>query len=104
MKPLTLKLKTMENRAQELLSEIRSVKSQVEMLETENEKLRRQLQQVYHGRANEAGDEGGAAGMVTGRQNLVNLYQAGFHVCNIQFGQTRADECLFCAAFLRRER
>jgi len=46
---------------------------------------------------------GGAPNRVTGRQNLANLYNQGFHVCNIYFGQMRDSECLFCSAFLHRE-
>lgn len=101
--PLTLKMKALEARVQELLSEIKNMKNVVEVLETENAKLRQQLILMYDLQDNDDAGSGGSPKRVTGRQNLVNLYGQGFHVCNIYFGQLREGECLFCAAFLRRE-
>jgi len=53
--------------------------------------------------ARDGAGSGQSAERVTGQQNLANLYNQGFHVCNIYFGQMRDSECLFCAAFLHRE-
>ncbi|WP_092472570.1 initiation control protein YabA [Desulfotruncus arcticus] len=100
-------MKALETKAQDLLNEIKGMKSLVETLETENEKLRRQLALLYG--VNEPEDAGNAGTIspgrekVTGRQNLLNLYDAGFHVCNLYFGQSRFEGCLFCAAFLRKD-
>jgi len=97
-------MKVLESRAQDLLAEIKSLKNLVDVLETENVKLRHQLALVYDAQdSTEAGRDGFPTDRVAGRPNLANLYKEGFHVCNIAFGQTREGECLFCASFLRRK-
>jgi len=80
------------------------MRNRVGQLETENEKLRQHLALVYDVRQEGETGAADAAPPLTGRRNLENLYLLGFHICNIHFGQTRTSECLFCAAFLRRER
>lgn len=81
------------------------MRNMVGQLETENEKLRQHLALVYDVRPeNEIPAAADSVEPLTGRRNLENLYLLGFHICNIHFGQTRTSECLFCAAFLRRER
>ncbi|WP_245779695.1 initiation control protein YabA [Desulfoscipio geothermicus] len=83
---------------------MKSLKNLVDVLETENVKLRHQLALVYDAQGSTEIDRGGfPPDRVAGRQNLANLYKEGFHVCNISFGQTREGECLFCTAFLRRK-
>ncbi|WP_195851311.1 DNA replication initiation control protein YabA [Aerococcus tenax] len=35
-------------------------------------------------------------------QNLLNIYEDGFHICNISYGQRRenAEQCMFCLDIL----
>jgi len=38
-----------------------------------------------------------------GYANLARLYREGYHICPMHFGsQRQGEECLFCAALLRR--
>jgi regulator of replication initiation timing len=36
-------------------------------------------------------------------EQLGSIYQAGYHVCPIAYGEPRRDGCLFCIAFLEKE-
>lgn len=36
-------------------------------------------------------------------ENLGRIYQQGYHICPVAFGQVRYEECLFCIAFLKKE-
>lgn len=35
--------------------------------------------------------------------NLGRLYNEGYHVCPMAFGQHREGDCLFCIAFMEKE-
>ncbi|MDD4803039.1 MAG: initiation control protein YabA [Syntrophomonas sp.] len=38
-----------------------------------------------------------------GYEQLGQLYNEGYHVCPIAYGQIRSDGCLFCIAFMEKE-
>lgn len=38
-----------------------------------------------------------------GYDQLGSLYQEGYHICPIAFGQKREEECLFCIALMEKE-
>lgn len=38
-----------------------------------------------------------------GYDNLGGLYQEGFHICPVAFGQHREEDCLFCIALMEKE-
>lgn len=36
-------------------------------------------------------------------ENLGRIYNEGYHICSMAFGEPRGDDCLFCIAFLEKE-
>lgn len=40
---------------------------------------------------------------ISGKANLLALFDAGFHVCSAHFGEMRDGECLFCASLLDKD-
>lgn len=86
----TEKLIELENKVQELLNELRDTKMYVYALEEENQQLRTKLFRHQH--------------EYQGYDNLVKLYEEGFHVCPANFGYSREkqQDCIFCLSFLRR--
>lgn len=101
MQTLNALFKQMETRLRELESELQKIKKQVALITEENNALRQTLARVYG--QGEVDDKSktdphpqGAFG------NLKHLYEQGFHVCNVHFGQLRKEECLFCFSLLER--
>lgn len=78
---------------------MQKIKKEARALSVENDRLRAQLARTL-GREDAAGDAERGGGMETLRQ----LYEEGFHICNVHFGRPRTADCLFCSAFLNRER
>lgn len=94
----------METKLHILLAEIQEIKNKVQALEEENVKLREGLADACRDikPAGEAVPDWSGA-RVKGLLDMLELYEQGFHVCNLEFGRRRGAECLFCVAFLRRE-
>lgn len=91
-----------EENLSRLINEVKSLKQYVEYLEEENIKLKRQLCAVSEADTNRV-QKNASRIQKEAHENLEKLYEQGFHVCHIYFGEPLEGSCLFCNAFLRKE-
>lgn len=87
---LTQALRELEDKVAEILDEVQTLSRHVFQLEQQNEILRAKLY------AEKTSGEG--------FENLVKLYEEGFHVCPLHFARSRSGDCLFCVSFLNKEK
>lgn len=85
-----------------LKDEIANLLEENQTLRMENEHLRERLddQMINSEEIEESG------GLTKSRLNLENIYEDGFHVCNMFYGQRRVEDepCAFCLEVIYGER
>ena len=83
------KLAWLEEQLELLLAAVRDIKSDLAKQESKVSREPEKVQQTIG----------------EGYANLAHLYREGYHICPMHFGSQRTgEECLFCAALLRRGR
>ncbi len=90
------------------LQTIKALKEEVANLLEENQELHmenKHLRERLEREAEQLSDEE-RAGLTKSRLNLENIYEDGFHVCNLFFGQRRVEDepCAFCLEVIYGER
>lgn len=105
----------LEQQAKKYVEQLGIVKEELSRINQENHKLRMENQYlrdrldselVKNGaeQVDENGDN--PAGLTKSRLNLENIYEDGFHVCNLFFGQRREGDspCAFCLEVIYGDR
>ena len=100
---------TLEKHAQQMLREIAAMKDDMAEtlernaeLEIENKHLRQHLAELEKD-DNKTSD--GGVELSKSKQNLESLYNEGFHVCQMFYGQRRVNDepCAFCTEIIYGE-
>ncbi|MDO7788111.1 initiation control protein YabA [Desulforamulus aquiferis] len=91
------RINRLEQALRQICDEVDRLKQDVKELEDENARLRREIAAMYLGDEQETKTE-----RKPGARNLWELYDKGFHICNLYFGKGREGECLFCFALMSR--
>lgn len=97
MAALPGRINRLEQALRQICDEVDRLKQEVKELEDENTRLRREIAGMYA-----EDDQEGAGQNRPGTRNLWELYDKGFHICNLYFGKGREGECIFCYALMSR--
>lgn len=97
-----------ESQTDATLQTISALKEEVANLLEENQTLQMENKHLRERLDKEAGQlsEEETGGLTKSRLNLESLYEDGFHVCNLFYGQRRVEDepCAFCLEVIYGER
>lgn len=98
-----------ESQTDATLQTISALKEEVENLLEENQTLHienKHLRERLNDEPDQLTEDAENAGLTKSRLNLESLYEDGFHVCNIFYGQRRVEDepCAFCLEVIYGER
>lgn len=98
---LEVELSTTMNQLLEIKEALRDLVEKNTELELENQHLRQHLEELDKEQVTPTRQE-----LSKSRMNLEKLYEEGFHVCNVMYGQRRQDDesCAFCLDVIYGER
>ncbi|MDO4670024.1 MAG: DNA replication initiation control protein YabA [Aerococcus sp.] len=112
-KEISAQMDTMQEQLQTMLSQLEALNAawgelviNNQDLQTENHYLRERVQALSEelNQSEQATHKEETPGMSPALQNLWNIYEDGYHICNISYGQRRQKEdCVFCLKLLDRE-
>lgn len=104
-KELVDALSELENEAQATVDKMGQIQKDVAQLteenhalRMENQHLRDRLEEEIQNSNSKTEPQKTEAKLTKSRLNLENIYEDGFHVCNLFFGQRRVEDgpCAFC--------
>ncbi len=98
---LEVELSSTLNQLLEIKDDLRQLIERNTELELENQHLRQHLEDLDNTEPTPTRQE-----LSKSRMNLEKLYEEGFHVCNVMYGQRRKDDepCAFCLDVIYGER
>ncbi|MDO4679941.1 MAG: DNA replication initiation control protein YabA [Aerococcus sp.] len=116
-KEMSQKIDQMHDQMQTMLSQIETLSAawselviENQDLQTENHYLRERVQtlseELEQSSKATAAKNNETTGLSPALQNLLNIYEDGYHICNISYGQRRQNEeqCMFCLEILHGDR
>ncbi|WP_407639289.1 DNA replication initiation control protein YabA [Atopostipes suicloacalis] len=98
-----------ESKTDATLQTLSTLKDEIANLLEENQTLRmenKHLRERLEDQAVQVQENQENAGLTKSRLNLENIYEEGFHVCNMFYGQRRVEDepCAFCLEVIYGER
>ncbi|MBM7623939.1 initiation control protein YabA [Sporohalobacter salinus] len=93
-------LATFQERLNMLNDDFRKIKKIAHSLYKENKDLKEENENLKRLLFEQKADSEDESEDRAGYNNLAKLYEEGFHICHLNFGEKRDGECLFCMGLL----